>query len=204
MSIIAVNEIEPRTGNSISVPSGNNFQVDRVEANTLATRTSTGLLVAPGVTLRANDISGGNLSLTGAINANNVVSPTATLNELVMPAILSANGTNISSSVPYVVGSTVTHTAMVLTSSNNITIDFSNRNLFILTLSHNPVFTFSNGNSTPALIYIDPNGSNRTLTWPGGVKWSGSALTSLTAGNLYVITVARIGSTYVLASTEFV
>lgn len=100
---------------------------------------------------------------------------------------------------------TVLHPPIVLTSSTGVTINFALNNSFSLTLSHNPTFTFSNDVSGGTyLIYLNPNGSSRTLTWPGGLVWSGVPLTSLTSGNHYLVTMVVFGSTRLMTSTVYI
>lgn len=209
MSVIAVNEIQPKTGTVLAVTPGNTLEVDQIDTDVLAAKTSTGLVVSPGVTLRGNDasfdaISGQSLSVDTFLNADSIATVTASFESATVIGSLNSSGSGTTFSAPATVNTVVTHGASTLVSGVNISIDFSTRNVFSLTLSHDPTFTFTNGGLTPALLYIDPNGASRTLNWPSGVKWSGTALTSLTSGNLYVVTISRVGSTYVLASTEFV
>ncbi len=204
MSVIAVNEIEPRSGSEVSVVAGNSIAADTVRADTLSARTSTGILIEPGITFTGNDIVGQTLAVSGFINGGSVVSPSVETDifTVVGGATLTGGGSNFTA--PMQVNTSVVHGTTTITSADNIALDLTaSRSILTLTLSHNPVFTFTGGSPTPNLLYINPNGSSRTLSWPGGVKWSGTALTSLTSGNLYVVTISLVSGTYVLASTEF-
>lgn len=209
MSVLAVNEIEPNTGTVLAVVPGNSLEADQVNTDILGAKTSTGLVVSPGVTLRGNDasfdaISGQSLSVDTFLNADSIATVTASFELATVIGSLNSSGSGTTFSAPATLNTVVTHGASTLTSGANVNIDFTTRNVFSLTLSHNPTFTFTGGSLTPALLYLDPNGASRTLNWPGGVKWSGTALTTLTSGNLYVVTISRVGSTYILASTEFI
>lgn len=204
MSVIAVNEIEPLSGSEVGVAAGNSLAADTVRADILSARTSTGIIVAPGITFTGNDIVGQTLSVSGFINGNSVVSASVETDTFTVVGSAAIVGGGSNFTAPMQINTSVVHGTTTVTSAANIALDLTaSRSILTLTLSHNPVFTITGGSPTPNLLYINPNGSSRTLAWPGGVKWSGTALTSLTAGNLYVVTISLVDGTYVLASTEF-
>lgn len=143
MSVVAVNEIEPRSGSEVSVVPGNSIAADGVKADTFESR--------------------------------------------------SGNGTAVNGAV--------VHPPIVLTTSTGILIDFSQSNVFKCTLAHDPTFTFTGlSDGGFYIIHLNPNGSPRTLTWPGGLMWVGAALTALVAGNRYIVTVSYVDTVPILSS----
>lgn len=143
MSLIAVNELEARTGTEVSVIPGETFAADSLRTDSFQPRTS-----------------GNAVPVSGA----------------------------------------VVHPPLILTSTGTINVNFALGNTFKTILSGDPTFTFSNlAEGGFYVIHLNPNGSARSLTWPGvGVLWSGAPLTSLVAGNRYMVTVSYFDSTVIL------
>lgn len=67
------------------------------------------------------------------------------------------------------------------------TLNLVNGNVFNVTLTGNATFTFAgatNGKACSFTLYLKQDGTgSRTVTWPGGAKWSGGAPTLSTAAN---------------------
>lgn len=87
--------------------------------------------------------------------------------------------------------------------SGNFTVNLANGNVFNLTLTGNTTFTFNgatNGKACSFTIYLTQDGTgSRTVTWPGGTKWSGGAPTLSTAGgsvDILVFETLNGGSTW--------
>ena len=77
------------------------------------------------------------------------------------------------------------------------TFDIEDGNIFTITLSENVTFTFSNppasGKAGSLTMILTQDGTPRTVTWPGSVKWdSGTEPDVSTAGAIYVLTFITI------------
>lgn len=209
MSQLDVNTISPRTGTEVGLGAGNTLAADAVKANTIAPRAGSEVGVLSGNTLATDALKSNTLAARTGTTVT--VDPTHTLvatavqsTSVAVPGALLANASQVNISKPVTVTTSVTHTPVVVVSSTGILLDFSTGNSQTLTLGANPTFTFTGINAmSPCLLYIDPNGSARTLTWPAGVKWTGTALTALTSGNHYLVTITYTGAVYLLTGTEF-
>ncbi len=81
----------------------------------------------------------------------------------------------------------------VSSAGNAATFDINNGNIFSITLTEDAIFTFSNppasGKAGSLTMILTQDGTPRTVTWPGSVKWdSGTAPTISTAAAVYVLT----------------
>lgn len=198
MSQINVNAIAPRTGAQIDVLTGVTVAIDTVASNTVSARTGTVVSVNPAHSLEV-------ATLTSATSSLQIASGKSLQGEAIYAInSMQANQSGVSLQKPVTVTTNVVHTPNVLTSAVSIPVDFSLSNVFTLTLADDPTFTFSNLTAGAInILYLNPNGAARTLTWPGGVKWAGTALTSLSSGSVYIVTVAYFNGTPLLTGTTY-
>ena len=66
------------------------------------------------------------------------------------------------------------------------------------------VISFSNVENGTLTIILKCTASPSGLTWPAGIKWSGSALAAGVSGHTYVITIIYDGSEYLARYTDHV
>ncbi len=115
-------------------------------------------------------------------------------------------GTSVSNTKLLVNGTTmskllVNESFYTLTSSSNVNINWNDGNKQIITLAHNPIFTFtapSYGVGSLTLILGQDNYGNRTVTWPSSVKWPGGTdpVLSTAPGYIDIVTCIYYSSNY--------
>lgn len=82
-----------------------------------------------------------------------------------------------------------------LTSASSVALDFTAGRMKRLTAGHAITFTTSNRAAGRAfLLAITCDGTPRTVTWPGGWKWSGTAPSALAAGSTTLVLVQCFGT----------